>query len=440
MKSKLLLITAILFSFLAPLTPLQAGYISDVPLTLTELVKIALENHPSTKQAWWNANRAAAALGSAKSNYYPDINFNAGAANGRDFKFINGPDTSYTIVGVDLFLSMLLLDFGERKAIVDMAQSSLLAANWQLDWNIQKVMLKTLEHAYSTLLAQEILQAAEISLKEAEKMLNAAKELNRTGLTPVTDVYTTQATYSQSKMDLIQQQASLDIQRGKLAASLGVSASTPLTLTFPETTLFQKLEQIDMLICTALRQRSDLMAKRARLQELRFNQVRTNASYLPKVTFSGRGGFNKALHDKANSGQYRVAIDFETPIFNGFETTYQNRIAYADVKISHEELLELQIEISLEVLTYSRTVQAAQEMIPEAEVNLNSSVKAYEGVLEKYKAGKEGITELSWAQRQLAAARVRYSEVKTKLLVSIANLAYATGTLAPYMETPCLEN
>ena len=33
------------------------------PLTMTELVDIALQNNPSTKQAWWNARRAAAALG-----------------------------------------------------------------------------------------------------------------------------------------------------------------------------------------------------------------------------------------------------------------------------------------------------------------------------------------------------------------------------------------
>ena len=100
----------------------------------------------------------------------------------------------------------------------------------------------------------------------------------------------------------------------------------------------------------------------------------------------------------------------------------------------------MQLDISLDVLTYSTTLKAAQEILPDAEDNLLNSLKAYEGVLDKYKAGKEGIAELSFAQRQLAAARVRYSDIKTKFLVSIANLAYATGTLAPYVETPCQEN
>jgi outer membrane protein TolC len=54
--------------------------------------------------------------------------------------------------------------------------------------------------------------------------------------------------------------------------------------------------------------------------------------------------------------------------------------------------------------------------------------------MEKYQAGKERITELSNAQLQLAEARVRYSDVKTKWLTALANLAYATGTLPIYLE------
>lgn len=415
----------------------QASPELDHPLTLTELVNLALENHPSTKQAWWNANRAASALGSAKSVYYPNLRLAANAVNGRDFKFINGPDTSYTIVGADLFLTFLLYDFGERSATIEMAKASLIAANWQTDWNIQKVMIKVLENAYSTLHAQETLEAAQISLAEAEKILNAAKELNRAGLTPISDVYTTQATFSQMKMELAQQKASLDIQKGKLAISLGLSASTTVDLASLEEFSTQQTQNTEKLIEIAFQQRADLMMRQAKLQETLFKQDRARTAYWPKLSFAGRGGFNHAMHDKTDAAQYQVALNFELPLFNGFDTLYQNRIAYADHQISNEELLELQLEISLEVLTYSRLLQATQEMLPDADDNLKNSLKAYEGVYEKYKAGKEGITELSYAQRQLATARVRYSDVKTRLLVSIANLAYATGTLAPYMEIPC---
>lgn len=406
------------------------------PLTLVELVDIALENNPSTRQTWWNANRAASALGNAKSAYYPKIGLEANIKNGRDFKFINGPDADYTIVGADLLLSLLLYDFGERRANIQAAKMSLLAANWQVDWNIQKVMIKVLENAYSTLHTQEVLLAARSSLEDAEKVLEAARELNRAGLTPVSDVYTTQATFSQMKMEVTHQKAQLAIQKGKLASSLGLSANVPLEMADLNAIQSPSNAQIDELTAIALRQRADLMAKQAQLSESLSILDKTRASYGPKVTLSGRAGANHALHDKASGAQYQIALNFEMPLFNGFETMYKNRMAYADTKISMEELAQLQLDISLEVLTSSFSLEAATQMLPDAEDNLKNSLKAYESVLEKYRAGKERIAEVSNAQRQLSAARVKYSDVKTRWLTSIANLAYATGTLAPYMETP----
>jgi outer membrane protein len=406
------------------------------PLTLVELVDIALKNHPATKQTWWNANRAASAVGSAKSAYYPKVGLEANATHGRDFKFINGPDTNYTIIGADVVLSLLLYDFGGRSASINGAKMALLAANWQTDWAIQKVLVKVLENAYSTLHAQEILQAACSSLEDAENVFKTARELNRTGLTPVSDVYTSQAALSQMKMELSQQKASLDIQKGKLAASLGLSANVPLELA--DFDLLQETQKLptDELIALAMLQRADLMSKQAKLSESIYNKDKAGAAYGPKVYLAGRGGANHAFHDKADAAQYQISLNLEIPLFTGFEATYNNRMAYAETQIATEELAELQLNISLEVMTYSRSLEAAQEMLPEAEENLKSSIKAYESVLDRYKAGKETMAAVSNAQRQLAAARVRYSDVKTRWLTSMANLAYATGTLAPYMETP----
>lgn len=429
-----------LILFLASSTTVSAACDLDHPLTLSELIDIALENNPSTKKSWWYANRAAAALGAAKSTYYPQAAIEANAKNGRDYKFINGPDTSYTIAGADLVLSMLLYDFGERSANVDSAKMALLSANWQTDWNMQKVIVKVLENAYSTLHAQEVLQAALSSREDAEKVLNLAKELNRTGLSPISDVYTAQATLSQMKMDVSLEKALLDIQRGRLATTLGLSATTSIELAALDIVQSEQLQQTEELMALATQQRADLMAKQAQLCEAFFNKQRACAAYGPKVTLFGRGGYNHYFHDKSDGAQYQIFLNLEIPLFNGFETVYRNRMAYADMQLSSEELADLQLEIFLEVLTYNRSLEAALEMLPDAEENLKNSQKAYDGVLERYKAGTERITEVSNAQRQLAAARIRYSDVKTRWHVSLANLAYATGTLAPQMEIPCTTN
>lgn len=430
------MINRIILIILLAALPLCATTTLDHPLTIAELVDIALENNPSTKQAWWNANRAAAALGSAKSDYYPSVDFDTFVENGRTFRFINGPDTNYTIVGADLILNMLLWDYGARSANVEGAKMALLAANWQTDWAIQKVFVKVLENAYSTLHSQEVVKAYISSLGDAEMVLRTAQETNHAGLTPVSDVYTARTNLAVMRMDVTQQTAQLDIQKGKLSISLGLPANTSVELACLDELTICQSDDVDELIALAMKQRGDLIAKQARLCESFAKYEKASKMYAPKLSFNASGGANHFLHDKANSAQYSVGLNLDVPLFTGFDATYQTRMAYADMQISTEQLAELQLDITLEVLTYSRTVQAAQDMFCDAQLNLDSAQKAYEGTLERYKAGKDRITDVSFAQRQLAQARVRYSEVKTKWLVSIANLAYATGTLAPYMEKP----
>lgn len=407
------------------------------PLTLSELVDIALENNPSTRQAWWNAHRAAAALGNAKSSYYPQVGIDAFANHGRTFKFINGPDTNYTMVGADLFLSLLLYDCGARSANVESAKNALVAANWQSDWSLQKVMIRVLENAYTLMHAQMSLEAAIISEEDAKKVLHTARELNRTGLSPISDVYTTQATLSQMKIETSMQRAHVDIQKGKLVSSLGLPANTCLELAPIESMPQPEMQQTDCLIDIAYQQRADLSAMQARVAASAANMDRVRSSYGPKFSIKGVGGANHFVNDKSNGLQYEVAFNVDMPLFTGFEATYQSRMAYADTQMSIEEMNELQLSIAMEVLTHSRTLQAAQEILPDAEDQLINATKAYDSVLERYRAGKEHIAEVSNALRQLANARLRYSDVKTRWLIALANLAYATGTLAPYMETPC---
>ena len=108
---------------------------------------------------------------------------------GGNLSSLNGPDTNYTILGADVLLSMMLYDFGETSANVRAAKHALIAANWQSDGSIQKVMVDVLENAYAVLHAQEVWLRLDFSLEDAERMMNLAMELNHSGMTPISDVY-----------------------------------------------------------------------------------------------------------------------------------------------------------------------------------------------------------------------------------------------------------
>lgn len=413
----------------------QTASPADHPLTISELVSIGLSNNPQTRIAWNHAKKMAAALGVAESGYYPSLCIEGYGSHGRRFKFVNGPDVSYTNVGADLVLSLMLCDFGRTQASVNEAFFALQAANWTTDWSLQKVMVKILENAFAVVHAQDTLDAYADTLKDADSVLFASKELNRSGLKAITDVYTGQATMAQVQIEVAQQRAVLEIQKGRLASSLGLSSDTSLALAPLEVIEGVRVENVASLTALAKERRADLMAQRARLAEAWERVKKANAGYSPRLSLYSRGGADHYFHDKANPAHYDITLNLEIPLFNGFETVYKNRYAYAEAALTEEELAQMELDISLEILTHARNLEAAQEMLVYAEENVDNASKAYQGVMEKYKAGKEGIAELSNALRQLATARIRLSDVRTRALVSMANLAYATGTLMPCKES-----
>lgn len=398
-------------------------------LTLSEIIEIGLSNHPRTRATWWHAKRSEAVVGSVTSDCYPDIFLHTSAIHGRDFKYINGPDTSYTIFRADLILSMLLCDFGARSADIQSAKMGLIAAHWNSNFALQQVLVEILENGYCLAHEQESLAASELSLKDAEKMVEVAEKLYHAGLKSTSDIYISKSARSSSQIQRAKKQSLYKIQKAKLASALSLPIDTDFTLApipLPEA---QEKQYLQQLLQIANQQRSDLIEKRALAAKSKADWDRTQADYKPRLSFAARGGYDKAIKDKANGGHYEVVLNFDVPLFNGFKTFYQNQTAYSEMCERMEETKELELKIALDVLTFSSSLEAATQMLSFAHENLHNGEKAYAGTLNKYQVGEEGISELIMAHRQLAEARLLYSDVKTELLVSMANLAFATGTL-----------
>ncbi len=220
---------------------------------------------------------------------------------------------------------------------------------------------------------------------------------------------------------------------------MGLPIETPLKLAPIQVPLSSEKLKLNQLLLLAENHRADLMRKRAKIAESAFYKEKVNAKYKPKLTLGARGGYDHAFEDRAGGAHYQILLNFDVPLFNGFSNSYQNKAAYADVRIEEEDAADLELDIALAVLTFSKSIEASEEMLFYANENLENAKNAYEATLDKYQIGEEDISDLNTAQKQLAEARVIYSEIKSRLLVSIANLAYATGTLHPSMESPCIE-
>lgn len=400
--------------------------------TLAELVDLAMQNSPETKKAWSASQRAAAYEGSVKSRYYPKIDLDLQAEKGKTFQFINGPDTKYTEVGADLSLSMLLFDFGERRAEARAAACALKAANWEADFALQKVLITVLEDAYELLHVQEVLHADAITLEDAKKLLEYAQAMHQVGLAPISDVYTTLANVSQLEIDVKNHKADQETKRGKLLATIGQSYNENFTVASINELPQPKREDLEALLKRAKAKHAELLAKQAKTKQAAFELEKEEASFLPKLSAKASGGFTHFVHDHTKSANYEVGLDLKIPLFAGFESVYKARMARAQLDTTLSELALAELEIAQQVLSSQTALKAAEESLPLATHNVKNCELAYAGALEKYRAGQKNmIHEVSSALQQLAKARLREHDVKTKWLVSIAKLAYATGTLDP---------
>lgn len=421
---RLIPIFSLFFCFTTPL-------LSDSGLSLSELVDIALKNNPQTEKTWANVKRAQANVNLQKGPLYPHLDAQGSVTHAREVKFPNGPDTTFTSYGGELNLNYLLCDFGETYAAVRAAKEGLKAAKWGADFTIQKVIAEVATNYYELLNARELLETKESSLCDAKMILEAVQELRKAGLRSENDLITVKAAVAEIMMGLSQQKASAAIAYGKLLTVLAVPIDSQLEIqTKPEgmsNPLFK--EGIQTLLTTAQEKRADLMAAQAALDGMDERVTRAKRAMLPKLRVLGQGGWLEYGKHRGNGYNYSAGVALDVPLFKGFEYISQKRIAIAEADNTAAELKELQNAISLEVLTYSESVKAAEEIVHYSEEFFADALRAYDGALESYKAGLINIFDTLQAQRSLADARNRKAQANTAWLVSLAQLAFAIGSI-----------
>lgn len=429
-----ILFVSLLFSEGPP--PSSSTEDASHPLTIPELIDIALKNNPSTKKVYWNAQRAAATVGIAESAYYPHVNAEGSA----EYRDQHNPRTDTAKYTADLCLSMLLFDCGKTSASVAATKELLKAAAWNVDWNVQEVLASVFDATYNMLYAQEAYDATLITVLEAEKMVVAARELQRVGLKPISDVYTAESILYTSKMDLSDKKQLVKNSEASLSLACGLPSTTHLNIASVDLSTAPQEEHLDHLIAYAYEHRADLQGKQAQVAAALDTLEKEKAAAYPEFSCYARSGIeqtrhtsrnemNQRIHSRSKPTHSTVGLKVEIPLFTGFELTYKKNAALAESNLTQAEKSLLQLEIARDVAFATYSLESAQEKLPDAQHNIENAKKAFDSTFERYTAGKSDIAELYNAQQQVSDARIQYATVKTQWLSAIANLAYATGTL-----------
>ncbi len=407
--------------------------------TLANLIDIGLSNNMQTRAAWTAARSAAAALGSARSAYFPRVT--ADLTGGRTKGSVAGGlfTFNYSSLNPAAGLSLLLFDFGGRGAGYEEARQALAAANWTHNAVIQNVILQIEESYYQYLTAKALLKAQEASLKEAETNLDAANQRHQAGVATIADVLQAKTAASSTQLAVVSTQGLIQTIVGGLANSIGLPANTIFEVAdqMPESLPLERVSgEVDHFIQEAQAMRPDLAAARSRALRAEAHIRTVRSSGLPTLVANGNIGRTYYSNRPKPSNTFGASIVLDFPIFTGFSNNYQILQAKVDAETAKAEMQQLVQDVTLQVWTSYYNVNTAAQRIKTSQDLFDSAQQSYEVALATYKEGVGDILGLLSAQSSLESGRVQLIQAKTDWLLALVQFAHDTGTLGLSEEIP----
>lgn len=410
-------------------------------LSLAELIDIALQNNPTTRQTWAQARAAAAQYGESLSAFMPDVEF-SGSYVRQKGSFVNlGSAIAFftTQTGPDVSLSYTLFDFGQRSSAAIAAREALYYADLNHNQQIQTVIQAVMDDYYDYLYQLAVLKANEADLMTAQTSLDVANEKFSLGLAALGDVAQARTQFLQSKINLTTQRQNAENAFAQLAVDLGLQANLPFqVLPMPEQVMADPiLASVEELIAKAQQQRQDFLAEQANVRSQEATLLGAKRSMLPVFATDWNVGhywFQKGQVEQDIHWTVQFSLDF--PIFDGFSRRNQIRNAEAEVELSRAQLLQTELAVVQAVTTAHRGVKTAAQNLADTAEYLKAAELEFKIALTSYKSGTATILDLISAQSSLTDARSKKAGAQKDWFTSLATLAYATGSLCSSPSTP----
>ena len=408
--------------------------------SLAELVDLAEQHNPETRVAWETAKARAASLGIARSAWYPTITAVALGATLRTATLIGEYFHRQTegVFEPTLHVEYLIFDFGGRKGAVDAAKANLLAADLNFNDVHRKIIFAVASAYYKLLNARGQLDAAEVSLKNAQTVEEDAKNRLDNGLGTKPDLLEATAARTQADYDLQAAQGAEQIARGELATAMGLPAETVLDVapiedvTLPRAMADSVQEEIDR----AFAQRPELLEQVTRLRAAKAEMEQARSTYVPTISFSGDGGLARAYGQQdlypgsyAQGEVWTVGVQARWTLFDGLKREHQVAQAKADEKTAKAEIDALRDELGNEVWAAYTNMQTALRQQAAAAALLEAANASYDSARASYGYGVRNLIDVVSAQKALAQARSEDVYARTQLMLQSANLAFRTGDL-----------
>src|SRR5437868_2563646 len=229
---------------------------SGGPLTLNDTIQLALKNYPAIKESRARAQAAEEGVSVAKAAYLPRLDMmwqeNRGTTN-NVFGVLFPQSTIFSMTGpvlgtrslsdsvwgsaAGVLLSWDAIDFGQRKASVDVARAQTSLAKAQVALTELDVASAAADAFLTVLAADEGVQAARANVDRLQVFANAVRTLTQNQLRPGADQSRAEAELAVARNQVSQAIQVADLARASLADAIGAAGQSPQLVAGPLMTL-----------------------------------------------------------------------------------------------------------------------------------------------------------------------------------------------------------
>lgn len=415
----------------SPANCLDKNIVAKQEVSLIDLIKIGICHNPQLQADYMAVRENEANLGSAKSEYFPQINLSAGA-NKNTAKRQGEHSLESDPYNVNLGLSMLLYDFGGRSARIESFKAYLAQAGFSYNAALQDLILSVHTSYFKLLGAKEDLKSAKANEAMYKKSFDEASRRYEVGLAALNDKLQTQTSYEQSKLRVIEMENAVKQYEGDLATILHLPPQTSFKLKQPpkdrDLTALSADDTLDKMIDIAAHERDEVKTREMSVNAANASLKELRAERYGSFSISADSGYNNSWKSEhAYNRDSSVGINYRLPLFTGFDTSY--KIAAAKYKREQERYLleETRNQIKNEVwgayhdyVTALKSYEVSKKVLKSAEENEKVAFKSYE-------VGKSDIINLLTAESQLADARDSLVVAFYTVLINKATLYRSIG-------------
>jgi outer membrane protein len=408
--------------------------------TLEQCIRYAQDNNINIRQQQLNTEQNKNNLFQSKMALLPAVGANASynmswgrSVNLQDLQIIeNKLSSSFSpsiSASVDLFEGLQKINTVKRnRTEYEAAQQDVEQMRNQISMEIARAYLQTL-------LAQEVLAAAEKSRESVEQQRSLTDKLVQAGSQPHSNLLEIEAQLASEEVQCVNARNNVDISYLNLRQLLDITPDAEFTIVSPEVNvdLVRRQESTKAVyeLATGLPQ---IRAAEFRRESARYSLAIARGRYFPTLALSASYGsyfadtrsddFWEQLHDNRSPS---VGFSLHVPIFQNWSIVTGSKNAKLNLRIAELELENKQHALYKEIQQAVADAAAAYNKYKASEHNVTAMQESFRYTQQKLEVGAVTATDYTVAKNNLFRAQSDMLQAKYQYVFQVKIIDFYKG-------------